>query len=276
LNAATGAILWKTYTVPSGYYGGSIWGSTPAVNLTRNEVYVTSGNNWAVPQSVLTCLSAGGSPSACLSLDDHFDSILALDLSSGAINWADAGLPYDNWNVGCGLSVPGFAIPPNNNCPNPKGPDSDFGQGPILLATGNGNTNNTLVGAGQKSGMYWAFKSKSNKPAWATQVAPPGLTGGWAAIARSNGKVLWTTKAPAGSRAEAPVSVANGVVFGCNLDPANGTMYALDAGSGTPLWSYNTGAPCNAGASIANGVVYWGSGTSGGAAPHKVFAFSVN
>jgi len=88
--------------------------------------------------------------------------------------------------------------------------------------------------------------------------------------------VLWTTADPAGSRAEAAVSGANGVVFGCNLDPARGTMYALNAKTGAVLWSYDSGGACNAGPSIADGMVYWGSGTFTGFGPKKDFAFGLN
>jgi polyvinyl alcohol dehydrogenase (cytochrome) len=53
-------------------------------------------------------------------------------------------------------------------------------------------------------------------------------------------------------------------------------MYALHAQTGEVLWSFDSGGPCNAGPSIADGVVYWGSGTfisPGG--PKKVFAFGL-
>lgn len=133
LDVATGAIRWKSYTVPQGYYGGAVWGSTGAVDLERNLAYMATGNNYWVPDAVLNCLNGGGSPAACMSPDNHFDSIIALDLSTGAIKWSARGLPYDTWNVGCGLNVPGFVVPPNDNCPNPKGPDWDFAQGPLLF-----------------------------------------------------------------------------------------------------------------------------------------------
>ncbi len=329
LDVRTGSIVWQTYTVPPGYFGGSIWGSTAAVDVARHQVYLGTGNNYAVPQSVLDCLNAGGKPPACISSDNHNDSIIALDLYTGAINWTARGLPVDVWNVGCGLSVPGFNLPPNGNCPNPKGPDWDFAQGPMLFGRTDANgrssytspglrDGNQLVGAGEKSGMFWAFKPGDGQLAWATQVAPPGLTGGlqwgsatdgqsifvavsnsgptgaaqnplpwllkdgttttsggWAAVDAKTGQVVWTTKDPAGSRAEAAVSVANGVVFGCNLDPANGAMYALDAATGTPLWHFNSGGACNAGPSISDGVVYWGTGTYSGVGPKKLFAFSL-
>jgi polyvinyl alcohol dehydrogenase (cytochrome) len=101
------------------------------------------------------------------------------------------------------------------------------------------------------------------------------LAGGWAALDSTTGKILWTTVDPKGSRAEAPVSIANGVMYGCNLDPVNGTMYALSAQTGAVLWSYNSGGACEAGVSIADGVLYWGTGNGQGYGPHKVFAFSI-
>jgi polyvinyl alcohol dehydrogenase (cytochrome) len=109
---------------------------------------------------------------------------------------------------------------------------------------------------------------------WTLKDGRETVAGGWAALDAKTGAVLWTTPDPNGSRAEAAVSVANDVVFGCNLDRARGTMYALDAKTGTPKWSFDSGGACNAGPSIADGTVYWGSGTyQGGPGPHKVFAF---
>ncbi len=321
LDVKTGAIKWKTYTVPPGYYGGSVWGSTGAVDKERNRLLVTTGNNYAVPQSVLSCLAVD-TPSNCISPDDHFDSVIALDIDTGAIKWGRKGLPSDVWNVACGLVVPGFVVDTNfpgvyGNCPNGNpataGPDYDFAQGPMLL-------DDDLVGAGQKSGIFWAFHRGTGELAWRTQAAPGGITGGlqwgsatdgdrifvaasnsgtalagggtgampwklkdgttttsggWAALSRSNGEVLWTTKDPVGSRSEAPVSAANGVVFGCNLAPGVGRMVAMDARSGQILWSYDSGGPCNAGASISDGMVFWGNGTFAGTGVNKVFAFGL-
>jgi polyvinyl alcohol dehydrogenase (cytochrome) len=310
LDVRTGAVRWKTYTVPPGYYGGAVWGSTGAVDLLLNQVYVATGNNYAIPQSALDCINAGGSKSSCLDPTDRFDSIIALNLSTGKVNWTGRGLPYDDWNVGCGLVVPGvFNIPANGNCPNPQGPDWDFAQGPMLFGLG-------LVGAGQKSGMFWAFRELDGSVAWSVQAAPGGLTGGlqwgsatdglriffaasnsgptgsamnpqpwllkngttttaggWGSLNAFTGQTLWTTADPQGSRSEAAVSLAGGLVFGCNLMWGVGTMYAMDASTGTPLWSYNSGAPCNAGPSIADGMVYWGSGTFAGTGAKKLFAF---
>jgi polyvinyl alcohol dehydrogenase (cytochrome) len=127
-------------------------------------------------------------------------------------------------------------------------------------------TNSAVVvnnmAAGGLGAMPWRLKDGTTTTA-----------GGWASLDARTGAVRWTTKDPQGSRAEAAVSSANGVVFGCNLAAGAGTMYALDANSGNVLWSYNSGGPCNAGPSVADGVVYWGSGTFNGYGPKKVFAF---
>lgn len=335
LDVATGQVKWKTFMVPEGYYGGAIWGGGGAHDRAHQLIYVATGNNYMVPQSVLNCQAGGGSPAACQSPDNHVDSIVALDIRTGAIKWGARGLPSDTWSVACGLNVPGaITIGPGypgvyDNCPNGNpgtaGPDHDFAQGPMLFG-GNGGDNEggNLVGAGQKSGVFWAFNAKTGKPAWARQVAPGGVTGGlqwgsatdgrtlfvaasnsgpstngggagalpwtlkdgtvttaggWAALDAQKGTVKWTTADPNGSRAEAAVSLANGVLFGCNMAAGVGSMRALDAKTGQPLWSYDSGAPCTAGPSIVDGMVFWGSGTFGlfgPTGPKKVFAFGLN
>ena len=108
-------------------------------------------------------------------------------------------------------------------------------------------------------------------------MASGGTTtsGGWAAINANSRAVQWTTPDPVGSRAEVTASTANGAVFGCNLDPTNGTMYALNAANGKGLWSSNSGGACNAGPAITDGMVFWDTGTSNGTGPLKVFAFGL-
>ena len=57
-------------------------------------MYIATGNNYSVPQSVLDCVAAAGSDpvakAACLPADDHFDSIMALDLQDGRDPLGDA------------------------------------------------------------------------------------------------------------------------------------------------------------------------------------------
>jgi polyvinyl alcohol dehydrogenase (cytochrome) len=77
LDAATGKLLWKTYTVPAGYSGGPVWGSTPAIDPEDNLVYVGTGNNYTAPPGV--CTVPGETGCAPPAAADHADSILALD-----------------------------------------------------------------------------------------------------------------------------------------------------------------------------------------------------
>ncbi len=48
VDAATGAIQWQTYTVPVGYPGGAVWGSTIVPDPARGVVYATTGNYYGI------------------------------------------------------------------------------------------------------------------------------------------------------------------------------------------------------------------------------------
>ena len=73
------------------------------------------------------------------------------------------------------------------------------------------------------------------------------------------------------------MTTANGIVFGCSLDP-NGYMYALNGATGAVLWEFASGGSCLSGAAISNGTVYWGSGYSNfgfGTPNNKLYAFGL-
>jgi polyvinyl alcohol dehydrogenase (cytochrome) len=89
--------------------------------------------------------------------------------------------------------------------------------------------------------------------------------------------VLWETRPTDGGSTSGPVTAANGLVFGCSLDP-QGHMYALDAATGAILWSYASGGSCLSGAAISEGMLYWGSGYSNfgfGTPNNKLYAFGL-
>jgi polyvinyl alcohol dehydrogenase (cytochrome) len=311
LDLATGRIVWKTYMTPAGYPGVAVWGSSPAIDTKRNQVLIATGNNYSVPQDVLDCVSAAGSDNpaaaACLPADDHFDSVLALDMATGAVKWATRALPYDAWTVACIFGDP-------SNCPNPAGPDYDFGQAPSLFTIKTtGGKSLDVVGAGQKSGQYWLLDAATGVVRWVTKAGPGGTAGGlqwgsavdgrriytadansnfvpwtlpdgttttngvWTGLDASTGQILWETTPPHGGGASGPVTTANGIVFGCSLDP-QGFMYALNGATGEVLWEFASGGSCLSGAAISNGTVYWGSGYSNfgfGTPNNKLYAFGL-
>ena len=101
VNARTGAILWKTYTTPTGYTGVSVWGSNPVVDTRRKTIFIGTGNNFSTPTdpAYVQCTLAGGTQKFCLSPDDHVDSIVALDMKTGKIKWSQRLSDGDDWNA---------------------------------------------------------------------------------------------------------------------------------------------------------------------------------
>ena len=177
LDLASGAILWKTMMAPPGYTGNAVWGSSPAIDTKRKQVYIATGNNYSVPPEILACVGdaePGPDRAACLPADDYFDSIMALDMNTGAIRWATEAIDYDAWTVDC---IPFFGD--GDLCPEPAGPDFDFGQAPALYKTKDGKGKSIeSVGAGQKSGQYWALDPDTGAVQWVTQAGPGGTAGG--------------------------------------------------------------------------------------------------
>jgi polyvinyl alcohol dehydrogenase (cytochrome) len=316
LNSTTGQILWKTYTVPDGYTGGSIWGSTLVPDPTRNAVYVTTGNNYSTPTdpAFQACMANGGTEESCQSPNNHFDSVLSLNMTTGAIIWATRLANADDWNVACFNSGVDAA-----NCPQGAGPDYDFGSGVNLLTIQTTNGPRTILGAGQKSGVYSAIDPATGELLWATQVGPGSALGGiewgsatdgkriyvgignlygipytlhpsgqvnyagsWSALDPATGQILWQTADPNGAIDLGPLTVANGVVYAPSMagGATSPNMFALNAATGTILWSFASGGSVIAGASIAYDTVYWGSGYSNLGIPaftgnNKLYAFTL-
>jgi polyvinyl alcohol dehydrogenase (cytochrome) len=142
----------------------------------------------------------------------------------------------------------------------------------------------TMVGPGSTLGgiewgtasdgqrIYAAISNADNKPY--PLIGGSSTTGGaWSALDVKTGKILWQTADPAGALDVGAVSVANGVLFAPSI---SGNMHALDAVSGTILWTFASGGSVVDGPSIVNGVVYWGSGYKKVGTPNnKVFAFTL-
>jgi polyvinyl alcohol dehydrogenase (cytochrome) len=291
-DAATGAPLWKTYTVPEngglpGYAGASVW-NAPTIDPATHTLFVGTGNNYSMPQSVYACEGTGKPAGECMDPGNHVDSVLALDMRTGRIKWSVRDNRYDAWNIAC---LPG--VPPVN-CPPFPGEDFDFGgNGTQLFHLPGRHGPRTVVGAGQKSGVYWLFDAGTGEIIWKTQVGPGGLHGGmewgtatdgrriyvsnantnhqpytlpngqttsngvFAALDAATGRILWQTADPSNDETMGAVTTANGVMFAGSM---SGHMYALDGATGRIRWDYLAAGSANGGATIVDGTVYWGSG----------------
>jgi len=301
LDLDTGAIVWKTYTVPPAYAGGAVWGSTPVVDLKRRSIYVATGNNYFVPAPVAACISAAGNDpaaaGACLAPDDYIDAVVALDLDTGGIKWGHRLQGADVWTVACIF----------RGCPTLTSPDYDFGAGPSLFTVGTGKQKRDLLGAGQKSGMYWALDPDTGNIVWRTPVGPGSTFGGvewgtatdgqriyvaianfdrksytltpsgqtitwgaYSALDAATGQILWQTPDPAGSFPLGAVTIANGVLYAESI-ASQGPLYAFNAASGALLWSFESHGSAMAGAAVVDGTVYWGSGYDTGRFGNPLF-----
>ncbi|WOG88333.1 hypothetical protein DCAR_0207568 [Daucus carota subsp. sativus] len=302
LNVQTGAILWRTFMLPDNngilgeYAGAAIWGSSPSIDVERNQVYIATGNLYSVPQHVEDCqenlnnqTTPPTQPDPCVEPENHSNSILALDMTTGEIKWYRQLGGYDVWFWAC-------ADHTNPDCPPGPSPDADFGEAPMILSTKINGTKRDIVFAVQKSGFAWALDADNGSIVWSREAGHGGLggggiwgsatdieriytniansgaanftlapsnttttAGGWVAMAPDTGKVLWTTADPSNSSAPGPVTVANGVVF-AGSTYRRGPIYAMNAKSGKVIWSYDTGATVYGGISVANGCIYVGTG----------------
>jgi len=223
LDAVTGRQVWKTFTIDEarpttknaagtqlwGPSGAGVW-SSPAIDVRRNVLYATTGDNYSAPASSMS------------------DAFVAMDLDTGRIVWAKQMTAGDAWNTACRLAD-------TTNCPDMKAPDFDFASPPILVTLANGKR--ALV-AGQKSGMVHAIDpDDQGKILWQARVGVGTTLGG----------VQWGS---ASDGVNAYVALSDIVrlfipnSLGSNVDPkAGGGLFAFNLQTGERAW-YTPPAPC--------------------------------
>src|SRR6185437_10698827 len=273
LDAATGKILWRTYTIAEqatergktkdgramfGPSGASVWDS-PTIDAAKQRIYIATGDNYSDPPS------------------DTSDALLALNLDTGKLLWSKQFTKGDTYTMAC-------AIPGNPNCPATAGPDFDFGSSPILVSLPSGKRALLL---GQKSGMLYAVDPDARgELLWQARVGEGGALGGiqWGSATDCNnvyaavsdvrlepvgdpprigldpakgggvttfriadGHLQWKTPAPAcGERRpcspaqSAAVTAIPGAVFSGSLD---GHLRAYADSDGKIVWDFDTARP---------------------------------
>ncbi|APP83084.1 PQQ-binding-like beta-propeller repeat protein [Xanthomonas hortorum pv. vitians] len=240
LDLNTGKKVWQFYNAPEGYTGASTWGQV-AIDPIARRLYFGTGNNYNIPQSVGNCVSNARSYRGsaltvqdeldCMAPDNYVDSVISLNLDTGKLVWANRAQGYDAWNLSC-IVAPTNGLCPNTQATNLTGPDYDFGGAGVQLFTvWRDGKPQQLIGAGQKSGIYWAFDAKTGAKVWSTQVGPGGTTGG----------VEWGTAFDP-YKSQVYVAINNSSNASYTLGPANterhngGSWAALDAATGKIKW----------------------------------------
>jgi polyvinyl alcohol dehydrogenase (cytochrome) len=271
VNPQTGAILWKTYTIPEepkpraktraggrfwGPVGAAVW-SAPTVDAKRGLIYVGTGNCYSGPYQP-TC-----------------DAVLAIDARTGKIAWSVQPLTdvKDVMIAGCSSKGQFGKRQPSAFCPQDEdedGPDYDFGNPPILAKLPGGKD---VIVIGQKSGVGFALDpDKKGQTIWQYRAGEGGANGGmeWGsavdsqhayfpvadnshpkpgglhAVDLTTGQRVWFAPPPApkcppgrgcNTAQAGAIAVIPGVVFSGSND---GVMRAFSAKDGSILWKYDT------------------------------------
>lgn len=265
LDADTGELAWRHYTVPQPRQVGTwpsgaakyepsgvgVW-SSPVIDPRTGTLYVGTGQNYTG--------SAG-----------DFDTLLALDARSGAVRWKNQVTKADTWRQLCNDPEP------EGYCPglgDGSALDYDIGATPNIFRVGN----RTLVGVGQKVGVYHVFDARTGEVVWRRQLGVPLPSGGisgiqWGssydgrrlyiatyyagpgtlfAVDPATGRVLWQTPNPAdgcttGGAAAHPTLCALAHAPAATSSPGlvwegstDGKVRAYASDSGEVLWTFDT------------------------------------
>jgi polyvinyl alcohol dehydrogenase (cytochrome) len=230
MNAATGEVRWKSYTIPEepkpvrknkqgvqlwGPSGAGVW-SSPAVDLKRGVVYVTTGDSYSDPAASTS------------------DAFVAFDLKTGKLLWSRQTTSGDAFTVDCGLPES-----LRTNCPEANGPDFDFGSSPILAELPRGRT---AVIAGQKSGVVHAVDpDRGGEILWQTRVGKGSALGGVQWGSAFDGRRVYVAlsdvlpqPAPAGTAGAQPTLFGQAMRLNSQT---GGGLFAIDPATGKIVWT---------------------------------------
>jgi polyvinyl alcohol dehydrogenase (cytochrome) len=307
LDANTGKQVWKSYVVdtpvpvrknskgvqqfaPS---GGSIWNS-PTIDAKRNAIYFGTGDGQTEPTP------------------DTTDAIMALSLKTGKILWFYQAQAGDAFMGGCNGDTRTDNCPKVNGPDQDIGNSPilrDLSSGKSVVVFGMKNGTVTALDPDNRGAVLWkvhvvdipkgqenSFAAYLNGVVWGGAADDANVyyglqSGGMVALKLATGEVTWRASFPkaAGTRVinSAAATAMPGVVFVAGSD---GKLLALSTTDGKILWQYDTaqpfdtvnkvaargGAIASIGPSIANGMLFIGSGyaVTGSNSGNVLLAFS--
>jgi polyvinyl alcohol dehydrogenase (cytochrome) len=268
LNAQTGKILWRTYSLPDngglpGGYAGATMFSPPAVDLLAGLVYGTFGQPYTEPASVTACHAAhGGFTESCEQPGSYLKSIVAFDLWTGKPRWSYRVQGHDPWVNACGSEPPSVTW----CAPESDGEKWDLGgSGANVMRIWIHHRWRDVVGVGEKSGVYVLLDAKTGEFIWNTLIGPGGDQGGMEWGTAFDGERIYASIT---NHHHIPYQLTeNGEIL--NATPVTGGSWAaLDPRTGKILWQTadpqvetlsdlgTVGVWDLAPVSVANGVLY--------------------
>jgi outer membrane protein assembly factor BamB len=275
-------VLWNIPMIPeaqaaAGWSGAAVWGSQPSIDTSRGQVFFATGNTYSIPQVIINCQDATKNITAvvegrvgdpCLPEDIWQESVLAIDIKLGLVNWIHQLPALDAYNGACGS-----ATRPKNpaQCPQTPGLDADFGMAPTFVPGSPSSPHGKdVVVLGQKNGILHAFSAQAGRLFWSTATGPGGGAGGlswgiaiddaqiyftatnplyrswqlqpsnetidrsaYGAASLSDGTLLWQVPAPSKGVAYGPPSIVGNLVLVAmtGTDPNGTKTYDSTAGS---------------------------------------------
>ncbi len=228
LDLRTGRTQWQTHMITEplrptrkndkgvqlqGPAGAAIWAS-PSIDIKRGLIYVVTGDSY-------TEVDNKGS-----------DSVAAIDMKTGKIRWSHQVTKGDNYVMACASTYK------SSNCPNPAGPDYDFGATPILFTPKSGKQ---VLVAGQKSGLVYGMNPDSGKILWTTRVGSGSALGGVEWGIGADDRYVFVPNSDIAELFDEVRRKMGESVLNPNNDPARPGLSALDPLTGKVVW--NTPAP---------------------------------
>ncbi len=210
--------------------GAPVWGA-PLLDATRGVVFFGTGENYSRPTT------------------NTSDAIFAVNAKTGEKHWVRQFTKADAYNTAC--DIPGLP-----NCPDPRGPDLDFGAPPMLVRSQGGRA---LLVAGQKSSDIYALDPDSGAVVWKRHLGRGGALGGihWGLAANEQKGLLF-------------VPISDIETWGDQSHaPATG-LHALDIATGATRWEHQRANRC------ADRVCFGGLSAAITATPELVIAGSLD
>jgi polyvinyl alcohol dehydrogenase (cytochrome) len=233
-DAQTGKQAWKTYMIAEvphktgvskagtqlwGPSGAGVW-SAPTLDTRDRVLYVATGNNYSDP------------------VTNTSDAVLALNMDTGKILWAQQLTANDAYNASC---LP-FMDATESNCPPENGFDFDFGAPPILVTT---RQSRRILVAAQKSGVVYGLDpAHRGKVIWQTRVGKGGPLGGIEWGSAADHQNVYAALSDCGWKSfERVKNGRNESVV--DLDPdKGGGLFALRLSDGHRVWQTPAPAAC--------------------------------
>lgn len=272
LNAATGGILWRTYSLPNpnglpGGYWGAVMLGPPAVDVQDGLVFASFKAAEGEPPAVKACNAAsqGGFSESCEQPGSYFSSIVAFNRKTGAPVWSYRVIGEAPRQKACGSQPAAVTwCAPESDNPMNHGDKWDVGgSGPNVFEFGPARERRTVVGVGEKSGVYIVLDAKTGKFIWNTLVGPGGDMGGMEWGTAYDGKRIYVSIT---NQHHIPYRMTEDGKL-TDVSATGGSWAALDPATGKIIWQradpqteeldgQAVGVWDLAPVSAANGVVY--------------------